>query len=135
MAIDHLVFNKQNFYRLYNQVLGNMPSSISIPAGTNCKNVNSTSEYGYSQKNQFDTVKSVVGVKNILYEGKYYMVSMSMSSDFGQQWQGIGSGDTVYCWIKADDVTPKWGGNSLLTHLYQALRCAFTSRNEARACI
>lgn len=119
--IDHLVFNKQNFYRLYNQAIGNVPSSISISVGTNCIRVDSSSPYGNANKARRDMLKSVVGVKNTL-EGKYYMVSMSMKSDFGQDWQGIGSGDTVYCWVKADDVTQKWGGRTYLNALVSMVR-------------
>lgn len=139
MAIDHLVFNKQNWYNVAdnadsvtanNKAFLAMPTKITVPDGFR---VNlDTSMYAYNDADGFrlrdDHTAQVVAV------GKYDYIlhpQQMWNSDTYRDNSEDGRSNGYYkyiAWLKVPKnqaKNVKWGGKALLSHVYQWFRDAF----------
>lgn len=129
--IDKLIFYRHDYYPLLNQQVGRIPKTIEIPVGVQCIVEGTSGQDTLGYTNKLDTKSRVLGIK-IVNGTKYYMVRMSRQDNFGEIWQDLS--DEVLCWVESAEVIPIWGGKlTLLNHLYQAIKHAFTFRNGVGA--
>lgn len=130
MAIDHLVFNKQNWFNVADnadnvQANGRnyvaIPKQVTIPSGTRVWRDYEMRSYEYT----IDTTTcNIVGKTQFM-------------------WAGYANPKTVDCYVTLDKITGedndnvtyfipvssvknvKWGGKALLSHLYQWFRSLY----------
>lgn len=128
MSVNELIFNKARFFNVdENSLYKAIPRYVTVPKGVRVYyppvidnsggNIRPIDHLGDSFIVNYEIEESCLGVIDWGNFGQYYQILYT------------GNGFSEIMYVKVSDVkNVKWGGKPLLSHLWQRLRHAFTSR-------
>lgn len=132
MSINELIFNKARFFNVdQNSLYKAIPKTVTLAKGVKVyyppvidnsgENIRPIDHLGDSLIVNYEIEESCLGVIDWGNFGQYYQILYT------------GNGFSEIMYVKVSDVkNVKWGGKTLLIHVWQALR-AFTARKAVSA--
>lgn len=135
MSVNELIFNKARFFNIdENSLYKAIPKYVTVPEGVLIYN-NPVTYDGRTIDHLGDSEPSIAtvevpcfGVEDMGNFGQYYIVLYHYSDGH--------RGDTGWFHVKVQDVTNvKWGGKTLLSHVWHRIRQALSRESEVSLCL